>query len=105
MSTEPAPSVTPLDRHTPPTVETRTRSGRAMAALIVGIIAVLGILIPIAGVVLGIVAVVLGATARSDIGRTGQSGHGQATAGLILGCVALAGSVAFVIVAALAASS
>ena len=93
MSTEPA-SVSPVDSHASPVAR---RPGRAMAALIVGIIAVIAILIPIAGIILGIVATVLGSSARKDL-REGAAGYGQAKAGMILGIIAIAGSVVMWIV-------
>jgi hypothetical protein len=96
MSAEPATTTqstaSPIDSHTSPVAGTARRPGRAIAALVVGIIAVIAILIPIAGVILGIVAVVLGSSARSDIG-TGGNGYTQAKAGFILGIVAIAGSI------------
>jgi hypothetical protein len=96
MSAEPAtstqPSASPIDTHASPVGGTARRPGRAMAAMIVGIIAVIAILIPIAGLILGIVAVVLGSSTRSDIGA-GGNGYTQAKAGFILGLVAIAGSI------------
>lgn len=101
MSAEPATttpaSASPIDTHASPVSGTARRPGRAIAAMIVGIIAVLAILIPIAGIVLGIIAVVLGSSARSDIGA-GGNGYAQAKAGLILGIVAIAGSIVMWIV-------
>ena len=100
MSAEPAStraSASPIDSHASPVAGTSRRPGRAIAAMIVGIIAFLGILIPIAGLILGIVAVVLGSSARSDIGAGGH-GYTQAKAGFILGIVAIAGSVVMWIV-------
>jgi hypothetical protein len=96
MSAEPA-SASPVDSHASPVAAGATRPGRAMAALIVGIIAVVAILIPIAGLILGIVATVLGSSARSDL-RGGAPGYGQAKAGMILGIVAIVGALTLWIV-------
>jgi hypothetical protein len=107
MSAEPATSqasASPLDSHASPVAGSARRPGRAIAAMIVGIIAVLCILIPIAGVILGIVALVLGSSARSDIG-TGGNGYAQAKAGFILGIVAIAGSIVMWVVSAIILSS
>jgi hypothetical protein len=107
MSTEPAgtpASASPLDRHASPVAGTSRRPGRAIAAMIIGIIAVLCILIPIAGVILGIVALALGSSARSEIGA-GGGGYAQAKAGFILGIIAIAGSVALWVISAIILSS
>jgi predicted benzoate:H+ symporter BenE len=81
---EPA-SASPLDQYAPPTASTPGRSGRATAALIVGIISIPAAIIALAGVILGVVAIVLGATARSDARRRRIAGSGQATAGIVCG--------------------
>jgi hypothetical protein len=107
MSAEPAntqASASPLDRHASPVAGTSRRPGRAIAAMIVGIIAVLCILIPLAGLILGIVALVLGSSARSDIGP-GGGGYAQAKAGFILGIIAIAGSIAMWVASAISLSS
>jgi lysylphosphatidylglycerol synthetase-like protein (DUF2156 family) len=88
MASSPA-SASPMDSHSPPTATSGRRSGRAITALIVGIIAVPTALIPIVSWILGIVAIVLGATARADIRRNRCLGAGQATAAIVLGIVAL----------------
>jgi hypothetical protein len=98
MASSPA-SASPLDRHTPPTATRGRRSGRAISALIVGIIAALTVLIPIVSWILGIVAIVLGATARADIRRNRCLGGGQATAAIILGALALVVATALFVIA------
>jgi Domain of unknown function (DUF4190) len=82
-------SDSPLDRYAPPTASAGRRSGRAISALIVGIISIPAAIIALAGVVLGVVAIVLGATARGDARRNRVPGAGQATAGMICGIVGL----------------
>jgi hypothetical protein len=107
MSAEPVrtqASASPIDTHASPVAGTSRRPGRAIAAMIIGIIAVLCILIPIAGIVLGIVALVLGSSARSDIGAAG-GGYTQAKAGFILGIVAIAGSIVMWVVSVIVISS
>jgi hypothetical protein len=93
MTTTQPTTASPLDAHAAPTQSSGRRSGRAMAALIVGIIGIVAVLIPIVAVILGIVAIVLGATARSDIRRKGCLGEGQAKAAVICGIVAIVGAV------------
>jgi hypothetical protein len=68
-------------------------NGMAIAALILGIVSVLGICCyGLPGFVLGIAAVVLGAIARKNINASNgtQVGGGMATAGLIMGIVGVA---------------
>jgi hypothetical protein len=92
------PTASPLDRHAPPTAPTTKRSGRAMTALILGIISIPAGLIPIAAWILGVVAIVLGTTARSDIRRSGLMGEGQATAGIVCGAIGIAIGIAMFVV-------
>jgi hypothetical protein len=85
----PRSSASPIDSHTSPVAGSR-RPGRAMAALVVGIIALLAALvIPIAGIVLGVVALVLGSNSRDEL-NIGAPGYSQAKAGYILGIVSIA---------------
>ena len=107
MSAEPVraqASASPIDAHTSPVSGTAQRPGRAIAAMIIGIIAVLCILIPIAGIILGIVALALGSSARSDIGA-GGAGYTQAKADFILGIIAVANSIVMWVVSAIVLSS
>ncbi len=96
-----APSASPLDRHPAPIRSTDRRSGRAVASLVLGIIAVLTVLIPFAAWILGATAVALGSSARSDVRRFRCRGARQATAGMVLGVLALLGGTA-VLLASLA---
>jgi hypothetical protein len=89
-------TASPLDRHASPVGEGR-RTGRAVAALVVGIIAVIAFLIPIFGIILGIIALSLGLTARATCRRASRSTPWQATAGWILGAVAVVASIANII--------
>jgi hypothetical protein len=100
-----APSASPLDQHAPPTAATARRPGRAIAALIVGIISIPAAFVPIAGLILGVVAVVLGASARSDIRRNRLEGEGQAKAAVVLGAIGIVLALAFWIIGAIAMSS
>ncbi|MBI5105151.1 MAG: hypothetical protein HZB46_09250 [Solirubrobacterales bacterium] len=90
-------SASPIDRHGSPVATKGRTSGRAIAALVVGVIAVLGILIPIAGIVLGIVAVALGFAVRGDARRGSRTTPWQATAGIALGGLAILASLAIII--------
>ncbi len=82
-------TASPIDEHPPPVQSTDGRSGRAVAALVLGIIAIPAAVMPLAGWVLGLVAIVLGLTARSDARRKGCRGGAQALAGAICGALAL----------------
>lgn len=72
-------------------------NGIAIAALVVGILAVLAIITIIGGVVLGLVAIVLGAIGLAKAGRL-RSGRGLAIAGIVLGALAVIISVGLVAV-------
>jgi|tagenome__1003787_1003787.scaffolds.fasta_scaffold19937379_2 hypothetical protein len=92
MATHPTdapPSASPLDEHTAPTATTARRPGKAIAALVLGILSIPCALFPIVGAILGAVAIALGSNARSQIRRSGLDGEGQAHAGVILGIVGL----------------
>ncbi|MFW6058798.1 MAG: DUF4190 domain-containing protein [Phycisphaeraceae bacterium] len=71
--------------HVPPPA-TSTTSGKAIAAMILGIIGLTGGAAP-----LGIIALVLGYSARNDIRASGGTldGDGMATAGIVLGWIAV----------------
>jgi hypothetical protein len=80
------------------TVAERKKSGKAIAALVLGI---LSLLAPF-GIVLGIIAIVLGSLARKEIqADAGLEGDGMALAGIITGAV---GSVLFLVLIVIAAS-
>ena len=65
-------------------------NGLAVASLVFGILS--WVLCPFIG---GIVAVICGHVAQSQIKRTGESGSGLATTGLILGYLHIGGWIAF----------
>lgn len=65
------------------------RNGLGLAALIVGIIALIGVLTVVGGVVLGIVAIVLGVLGRGRVKKGEADNGGMAIAGIVLGAVAL----------------
>ena len=89
---------------TPATATTGGRSGRALTAMILGIVSIPGALIAILGVILGIVAIVLGATARGEIRRDGLTNSGQAMAGIVCGSIGLLLGVANMIAGVMAAT-
>ena len=100
-TTEPAASASPLDAHASPVAETGERSGAAVAALVLGILGVLGaFLLPILGLILGVIAIVFGRQARADIARSRKSGRAQAQAGFVLGVIAVIGSIVNMVIAA-----
>jgi hypothetical protein len=86
-------TASPLDEHAPPIVDQRTpngpRSGRAVAAMVLGIFALITVVFTIPSIVLGILAIVFGGVARGEVKRRGMLGGKQALAGLILGIVSL----------------
>jgi hypothetical protein len=100
QASEPAGSVSPLDRHTAPAETSRGR-GKAVASLVLGIIGVLAaIAIAILGLIIGIIGTVLAFRAGDD-GYTPW----QATAGKVLGILAIVVAVVNGIVGAIIASS
>ena|ERR1700757_3242029 len=71
------------------------KNGLGIAALAIGILAVLLCLLPVGlGIVLGICAVVMGSFARSRIRRGEANNNGVAVAGIVLGIVAIVVGVA-----------
>ena len=100
----PPAAASPLDQHAPPTAPTAKRSGRAITALILGIISIPAGVIPIAAWILGVTAIVLGATARSDIRRTGMMGDGQATAAIVCGAIGITLGIAMFIIGMVSAT-
>src|ERR1700754_4058878 len=73
------------------------KDGRALAALIVGILSIpLTLAFWPIGLILAVVGIALGAVARGNIKRNGLAGQGQATAGMVCGIVAIALFVALI---------
>ena len=95
-------SASPLDRYASPVAATRRRPGRAVAAMVLGILGLLLAIVPLAAWTLGTIALITGVAARRDIERAQLAGRGMATAGIVLGAAAMAsGTVVAVIVAML----
>ena len=93
-----ADDASPLDVHPSPVSTAGRRSGRAVAAVVVGLMGLLtAMLMPLLALVLGIVAIVLGSVARSDVVRKGCRGGRQATAGIVLGVLAIVAGIAVVV--------
>jgi hypothetical protein len=90
MATAPQTSAaSPIDAHAAPTTDTKESSGKATAALILGIIGLLLFFIPFAAWILGGIAIALAQTAKSDIKRRSLGGLGKANAGFVLGIIAV----------------
>ena len=60
------------------------KNGKATAALVLGIISLIGICIPIAGIICGIIAIVLAVLAKKE-----GSTDGKQKAGMILGIIGI----------------
>jgi hypothetical protein len=91
----------PLDAHSAPVRSTDKRSGRAIAALIIGIISIVtAFVIPLVAWITGVVAIVLGANARADVKRNNCLGGGQATAAIVCGAVGIVAGIAIVAIVA-----
>ena len=99
MATAPQTSAaSPIDNHTAPTAETRSNSGKATAALILGIVTVLVCWFPFVPLVTGAIGVALGYTARNEIKGKGLNGLALANTGIALSIVGAALFVAFLII-------
>ena len=73
------------------------RNGLGTAALVLGILAVLTVITVFGGIVLGLLAVVLGLVARGRVKRHEATNGGSATAGVVLGVIALLLSIALIV--------
>ncbi|MCW2985169.1 MAG: hypothetical protein JWR63_2739 [Conexibacter sp.] len=98
MSTN--PSATPLDQHASPVRARGQVSGLAIGAFICGLLGALTAVFIIPGAILGIIGLVLGLTSRGNSKRAGQRPAWQATAGAVLGGLALLAIVGIIIAAA-----
>ncbi|MFJ1459086.1 DUF4190 domain-containing protein [Nocardia sp. N2S4-5] len=78
--------------------ESPQRRGLAITSLVLGILAVLGLLIFFGAVILGPFALLFGIIAAVKARRGTAGGFGMAVAGIVLGVLALAGAVAEAIV-------
>lgn len=73
------------------------RNGLGIAALVVGLVALVASLSVVGGIVLGLVAIVLGVLGRGRVKRGEADNGGVALAGLVLGAVAVVLSIVFVV--------
>lgn len=72
------------------------RNGLGTASLVIAIIALVTCASVVLGVILGIVAVVIGFAARGRVKSGEANNGGVAIAGIVLGCVAIVASLAFI---------
>jgi Domain of unknown function (DUF4190) len=99
MATAPQTSAaSPIDRHAAPTADTKSNSGKATAALILGIVIVLICWFPIVPFITGAIGVALGYTARGEIKKRGLNGLALANTGIALSIV---GAVLWVVLVAI----
>lgn len=78
--------------------------GLAIAALVLGILALVTFWTAVGGIVLGIVGVILGGVAIRKAGRGQAGGRGMAIAGLVLSVLGLLGGILFAVLYAFAVS-
>jgi len=100
----PAPYPSPYQQYQQPgvTVVNQTmmrpnNSGLCVAAMVLGIIAIVLFWAPFFGIVLGILATIFGAVGIPSSAKKGQAGKGMGIAGLIMGIIALAINIIFII--------
>lgn len=80
-------------------------SGRATAALVLGILAIPTALFPLIGLPIGLVGLILGLIAKGDIRRRGLTNMGHAKWGVILSSIGLVLTIANMVVGAIIATS
>jgi Domain of unknown function (DUF4190) len=91
MATAPQTSAaSPIDRHAAPTADTRSKSGKATAALILGIVTVLVFWFPFVPLITGAIGAAIGYTARHEIKEKGLNGLALANTGIALSIVGAA---------------
>lgn len=93
-------TASPLDRHTSPVAGTGRRTGRAVAAMVLGIISIPTAIIWFVGIPLGILAIVLGNIALTDARRNGYVNTGQAKAGIWCGIAGIVLAIAIIAIVA-----
>ena len=86
------PPPMPYGDYPPPVV----RNGLGVAALVVGIVALVGSFSVAGGIILGVVAVILGFVGRARAKRGEATNGGVALAGIILGVIAVIAGLAFI---------
>ena len=69
------------------------KNGKAVAALVLGIVSLLGLCIPLAGIICGIIAIILAVMAKKE-----GSTDGKQKAGMILGIIGIVISIVMWIV-------
>jgi uncharacterized protein DUF4190 len=94
-----------FDRGTAPATTAAGTSGRATAALILGILSIPAALLPILGLIVGVVGLVLGLTAKGDIRRRGLTNMHHAKWGVILCSIGLVLTVINAVAGAIMATS
>ncbi|BCB04201.1 DUF4190 domain-containing protein [Bacillus sp. KH172YL63] len=71
------------------TAETKITNGKATAAMILGILSIVSIIIPIASLILGVTGLILGILGRKEIKRFQQEGRKMALAGIICSVIGI----------------
>lgn len=93
------PSASPLDRHSSPVRSRGQVPGLAIASFVLGLLGALLFWVPIVGLLLGILGLTFGLTSRGNAKRGQYASTWQATAGAILGGLAVLASVAILVIA------
>jgi hypothetical protein len=93
------PSASPLDRHASPVKAKGQVPGLAIAAFVLGLLGALTFWVPFLGLILGILGLVFGLSSRGNAKRGGTGATWQATAGAILGGLAVLASIAIIVLA------
>jgi len=80
-----------------PMMARATNNGLCVAAMVLGIIAVVFFWAPFFGIVLGVLATIFGAVGIPASAKRAQAGRGMGIAGLILGIIALAVNIILIV--------
>jgi hypothetical protein len=94
------PSASPLDRHGSPVRSRGQVPGLAIASFVLGLLGALLFWVVGLGLILGILGLVFGLTARGNAKRGRYASTWQATAGSILGGLAVLGNLAIIVAVA-----
>jgi hypothetical protein len=98
---EPA-TASPLDRHASPVSDRGRSNGRAVAAMVLGIISIPTCFFWPVSVVLGILGIVIGTMAKTDARRGGYENTRQAKAGIWCGIAGIVLSILLIVIIAAA---
>ncbi|MGQ4668718.1 DUF4190 domain-containing protein [Metabacillus halosaccharovorans] len=81
--------------------ENLNTNGKAIAALILGILSIITIIFTGVGIILGVIGLILGIIGFNEIKRFGQEGRKMAITGIICSCIGIFITIVFVVISVL----